>query len=184
MLGSQASSRIRSLERWINFHQAFSEPITISPLLSKDVVDKVMSADEIKVLRIKYDGDQLGSIRRQNRLSGTLEALESGHGNIDVELILRVTGRVNERKQAERQNLLQTARSMIRSSYKKASADLINYDAEGRHHMEHVDFLNNVLARRMEVSVKDEEGNPVRIPSAIAAIERAAQVLDDELHGR
>jgi hypothetical protein len=33
----------------------------------------------------------------------------------------------------------------------------------------------------MTVSVVDEEGNPVRIPSALAAISRAADILREDL---
>lgn len=184
MLGSQASSRVGSLEKWINLHKEFNAPITISPLLSKDAASKIMNADEIKVIQVKYSGDQLGSVRRQSRIGDALQVLEEGHGGVEIELILRATGKVTERKRPERRRLLETARSVFGDPYKKASAEVINYDAEGVYHTEHVDFINDALARKMTVSVRDEEGNPVRIPSAITAIERAAMTLRDEFLDR
>lgn len=66
----------------------------------------------------------------------------------------------------------------------KAAAKLISYDDEGHRHAEEVDFVQHRLTKKMSIAMTDEDGNPVRISSAIEAIRRAAKSLHDELYQR
>jgi hypothetical protein len=184
VLGSQASSRVKSLEEWINEHKVFSDPISIAPLLSLRSMEKINEATEAKLLQVRFERDQLSSLAHKNRLTDALQVLEEAHGSVDIELTLRVKGKVDEEHTGERRKIGQTAKSLIGSSFSRASAELVSYNTDGKPVREYVDFLNDVLAKKMDVSVKDDEGNPVRIPSALAAIDRAATELSDELEGR
>ncbi|MFC6092038.1 hypothetical protein [Saccharothrix lopnurensis] len=181
VLGSQASSRVGNFEAWLNEYKALNESVSIVPVLNKNVLQRIENADEVRLLRVGFDRDQLSSISEQNSLRGVLQEIEAEHGALDVELVLRVKGRVNKDHTESRVSLLRTLRSMIGSAFTKGQADLVNFDAEGKPNTEHIDLVNSFLARKMDVSVRDEEGNPVRIQSAIAAIERAAEELRDEL---
>lgn len=180
VLGSNASSRVNSLEGWMNAHRVFTKDISIIPLVSSRVLAKIQNADEAKLLRVRMDRDQLGMIKESSGLFSLSKDLERKHGSIDLDLTIRVKGKINDRRKDEREKILDTARTVIDSPFSRAEVDLVTYDADGRPSVEHVNFLNDLLARKMTVSVTDKEGNPVRIPSAIEAIDRAAKLLQDE----
>ncbi|HVK22235.1 MAG TPA: hypothetical protein VM677_12840 [Actinokineospora sp.] len=180
VLGSNASSRAGSMEAWINEHKMFKERISIVPLVSQRVLEKIDKASEAKLLKVRLDRDHVAAVGPSNGLYSVFQNLKNKHGGVDAELILRVKGRINNDYREERQGLLETAKSVANTRFSKAFVELINYDANGKPHVDKVDFMNDLLARKMDVSVTDDEGNPVRIPSAITAIERAAERLREE----
>lgn len=181
VLGSNGSSRVGSMERWINAHKMFQGEVAIVPLVSKRALDKIRAAEEAKLLTVRLDQDHVSSIGTQSGLYSVLKDIEESHGSVDIELTIRAKGRVDEERREERMGIVRTAKSMIRAPFSRAVVELVNYDSKGKPHIEKVDFLNHLLATKMNVSVTDKEGNPVRIPSAISAINKAAEKLRVDL---
>lgn len=180
VLGSNASSRVSSLEGWINAHKVFSKDISIVPLISNRVLQKIQEADEAKLLRVRMERDQVSTIKESSGLFSVSKNLEKAHGSIDVDFTIRVKGRIDEKHKGEREKILNTARTIVDTQFSRAEVDLVVYNAKGKPEIDHVNFMNDLLAKKMTVSVTDKEGNPVRIPSAIVAIERAADALKAE----
>lgn len=52
--GSNAASHASTIGDWINQHQVFERPISIVPLISQSTMQKIASAREVKLLRVRY----------------------------------------------------------------------------------------------------------------------------------
>ncbi|SFW66632.1 hypothetical protein [Amycolatopsis australiensis] len=180
VLGSGASSRAGTFQIWLNEHRVFAEEISVKPLVSNRVLEKIQGAQQAKLLNVRLERDQAAAVSEANGLYGAVRAITAVHGSVDVELILRVKGQVDSRHDDERISILNTARSVINTQFSKAMVELVQFDQEGKPETETVNFVNDLLSKKMKVSVTDEEGHPVRIPSAIAAIDRAIDDLQSE----
>lgn len=181
LLGSNASPRVSSLAQWINSHKLFDEPVEIGPIISRRTRDKISGTAEARMVTVRLAGDQLASVQQQDSLYGAATVIGRAHGDVEVELVIRVKGKVDRAHQEERAKIMRTAERLLGADFEKAVVELVNYDDRGKADVESVDFLNHRLTKKLPVTVKDEEGHPVRIPSAIMAIYRAADLLEDEL---
>lgn len=181
VLGSQAAPRPSSMAAWINSHNIFDIPISIGPVISQNVLARLNGAAQAKLLRLKLSRDQIWAAQQSNGLYSAAQALSEDFGDVDVELIVHVSGRVDRRHDDERVNILHAARGLLASDFKSAVADLLNFDDQGRHEIDSVNLLHDRLTKKMDVSVMDDEGNPIRLQSAVTAILRATDALRDEL---
>jgi hypothetical protein len=181
--GSNASSHAASVGDWINSHQLFAEPITIVPLISKRTLDKINSASEVKLLDVSFSQELSASaaVAQAAGISTAVGVLVDELGPADIEVVIRRKGRLNDRDSDFRRKLAGLTRLAAGRPYTRAKAELVTLDEEGRPTIDKVDFVNDILARKMTVQLTDKEGNPVRIPSAIDAIEKAAAVLREDL---
>lgn len=184
VLGSHAAPRISALQGWINIHALVQGGVTIEPVLSKRVLQKIHGAAEASVLRVKYDSRQLdlsseddsAAIAEIKRLVG------SKLHHTSVELVFRVEGGMAPGLEEERVRVLKIAKEVSADDFKAATAKLVNYDEKGRPRAEDVDFLKHRLARKEKVTITDKDGKSVKIASAIDAIYRAASRFGDELY--
>ncbi|GIH47420.1 hypothetical protein SAMN05421833_11779 [Microbispora rosea] len=181
VLGSQASPRPASIAAWLNAHKIFDKFITVGPVVSKDILAKLNGAAQAKLVRVKLTRDQIRATRQSNGLFSAARGITEEHGDVEVELIVRVSGRVKRDHDEERIQILETARGLLSTDFKFAVAELINFNDKGKPEYEPVNLLENRLAKKMDVSVTDDEGNPIRIQSAVTAILRAIDALGDEL---
>jgi hypothetical protein len=181
VLGSQAAPRPSSMAAWINSHNSFDMPISIGPVISQNVLARLNGAAQAKLLRVKLTRDQIAAAQQANGLYSAGQALTEDFGDVEVELIVRVAGRVDRAHDEERISILDAARGLLTSDFKDAVAELLNFDAQGSYEIDPVNLLHDRLSKKMDVSVTDQEGNSVRIQSAVTAILRAADILQDEL---
>lgn len=181
--GSNASSHAVTIGDWINAHELFGRSITIVPLISRRTMQKIANAREVKLLDVSYNQELSAAtaVADSGGLSSAVNALVGDHGPAEIEIVIRQKGRTTDQDTQLRRTLANTMRAVASRPFSKAVADIVTTDFDGRPMLDRINFLNDILARRMTVSVTDEEGNPVRIPSAIAAISRAADVLREDL---
>ncbi|WP_116505447.1 hypothetical protein [Micromonospora sp. B006] len=181
VLGTGASPRSSTLAAWLNHFGAFEEQISVGPVLSKDVVGKINGAAEASLVRAKFDSDSAATSDGSS-LFGARQVLQEGFGDVEVELVIKVKGRINARREDERRRVASAAKHLIGKDFKHAVAQIVNYDDEGNAHREDVNFLNNRITKRKYIDVTDEEGRSVRIKSAVQAINQAADALKSELY--
>lgn len=96
-------------------------------------------------------------------------------------MVIRRKGRLRDSDSDFRRRLATTTRSILTRPFTKAIAEIVVDGDDGLPTIMPVDFTNDILARKMTINVTDQDGNSVRIPSALDAITRAANLLRDEL---
>ncbi|MDI5937190.1 MULTISPECIES: hypothetical protein [unclassified Micromonospora] len=181
VLGTGASPRASTLATWFNRFGSFQEAITIGPVLSRDVVSKINGAAEASLVRAKFDSHN-ATATEGSSLFGAKHLLQAGFGDVEVELVIKVKGRISERREEERHRLASAAQDLIGKDFKRAVAQIVTYDDDGNPHREDVDFLHNRITKRKYIDVTDEEGRSVRIKSAVQAINQAADALKADLY--
>jgi hypothetical protein len=182
VLGSQAAPRASAVADWINEHKSFDGRISVKPLVNQDILRKLNGAAEARLLTVRLTRDQISSTQSSDGIFSAANALSNQHGDVEVELSIRVKGHADRDHQEERSSILESARRVVGSDFEKAVAQLINYNEEGRSETETVNFLNDRIAKKMNVKVTDDEGNPIKVQSAIDAIIQARSELRRELH--
>lgn len=173
VLGSTASPRTSSMEEWINKHDFFAAPISIGPAINPDVLARLNGAAQVKLLDVKLARGQVGNNSDGHGIFTAARDLSEGYGDVDIEIIVKVAGRVDRQHDTERIGLLDAARGILGHDFKKAVAELLRFDEHGKPESDTINLLHDRLATKMNVSVTDDEGNPIRIQSAITAIYRA-----------
>ena len=98
-----------------------------------------------------------------------------------VELVFKVEGGTEASVHDQRIQLLDVAREVSTQDFAKASAKLINYDAEGKPKAEDVNFVKHRVTTKKKVQITDDDGNPVKVKSAVEAIYQAIYELNDEI---
>lgn len=181
VLGSQAAPRPTSMAAWMNAHEVFEEPISAGPVINHDILAKLDGAAEARLVRVKLTSDQIEATQKSTGLFSAAKTLADEHGDVEVELIVRVSGKGKKHRDWEREQILESTRGLVGSDFKLAIAELIHYNDRGRAEVDRVNLLENRLAKKMDVSVTDNDGNPIRIQSAVAAIQRAIKILGSEL---
>jgi hypothetical protein len=181
VLGSQAAPRAASLVTWLNKHNVVDAPISVGPVVNQDILARLNGAAEASLLKVTLSRDQVLAAQNSEGMFSAARVLSDSYGDVEVELVVKVGGRASRRRREERINILNSARGVIHSDFKSAVAELINFDENGRTERAKINLLQDRLAKKMDVSVTDDEGNPIRIQSAVTAIMRAIYELRDEL---
>ncbi|SCF34748.1 hypothetical protein GA0074695_5884 [Micromonospora viridifaciens] len=181
VLGTGASPRASTLATWLNRFGVFEEGITVGPVISKDVVSKINGAAEASLVRATFDSHN-STAADGSTIFGAKHLLEDGFGDVEVELVVRVKGRISGRHENERRRLASAAQDLVGKDFKRAVAQIVNYDDDGNPHREDVNFLHNRITKRKYIDVTDEEGRSVRIKSAVQAINQAADALKADLY--
>lgn len=173
VLGSTASPRVSAMAEWINKHEFFDAPISIGPAINPNVLARLNGAAQVKMLDVKLARGQAISSVQNHGIFTAARDLTEGYGDVDIQIIVKVAGRVDRRHDTEREGLLDATRGMFGHDFKKAVAELLRFDENGKPETEMINLLDDRLAIKMNVSVTDEKGNPIRIQSAITAIYHA-----------
>lgn len=181
VLGSQASPRPTSMALWLNEHKFLDEELTIGPVVNQNVLNRINAAAQASMVRMKLNRDQIDAARQSGGLFSAARIIGEEFGNVEVELLVKVSGRVTKSHDEERIQILDTVRGVVGSDVQDAVAELINFDQEGRYERASINLLEDRLAKNMDVRVTDAQGNPIRIESAVTAILRAIDHFGGEL---
>lgn len=181
VLGSQASPRPTSMALWLNEHKFFDEELTIGPVVNQDILNRVNGAAQASLVRMKLNRDQIEAARQSGGLYSAAHIIGEEFGDVEVEMTVKVSGRVTKSHDEERIQILDTVRGVVGSDVKDAVAELINFDENGRYERDMINLLEDRLAKKMKVRVTDAQGNPIRIESAVTAILRAIDHFGEEL---
>lgn len=184
VLGAQGSPRASALADWINTDgELFTDPISVRPYTADKLVDMLQDgSSEARMVSVRLDPHQIkqGEIDPSGGLYSAAQQLgrELDVGTeIDVEVILRVRGRSSSASDETRGYLADLGRALVGKPIVGGQVELVDFEPESVTDRELVDLVKHRMATKETVSVMDDEGHQVRIPSAINAISRAADRL-------
>lgn len=184
VLGAMGSPRQNVLADWINEDgQMFAELVTVRPYVADSLVNMLQDgSSEARMVRLRLDAAQINGteVDGAGLYSATQQLgrqLDMGP-EVDVEVILRVRGRADSATEGTRRSIADRAKELIGKSFRGAQAEIVDLEPESTTDREIVDLVKHRMATKERISVMDDEGHQVRIPSAVAAISRAASRLD------
>lgn len=184
VLGAQASPRAGALADWINVDgQLFAELVSVRPYVADNLVGMLQDgSSEARMVSLQLDAQQIqqGEVGDDNGLYSATQrfgrALDLGP-EVDVEVVLRIRGRSDSATESTRRTLADRGRELIGRSLRGGKVELVDFEPESLNDRELVDLVKHRMATKEVVSVMDDDGHQVRIPSAINAIGRAASKL-------
>jgi hypothetical protein len=59
VLGSNAAPRASSMAHWINTHNILDQPITVAPVLDKNVIKKIQNAESASLVKVTFETTQV-----------------------------------------------------------------------------------------------------------------------------
>ena len=92
-------------------------------------------------------------------------------------MVLRIRGRADGATEGTRRSLADRGRELIGRPVRGAQVEIVDVEPDSITDRELVDIVKHRMATKEKVSVMDDDGHQVRIPSAINAISRAASRL-------
>lgn len=184
ILGGMSAPRAGVLADWINEDaQLFGELITVRPYVADNLVEMLQDgSSEARMVRIHLDAAQISNadVDGPGLYSAAQQIgreLDLGP-EVDVEVLLRIRGRSDAATEDTRRTLADRARELIGLPMRGAQAEIVSFEPDSPTDRELVDLVKHRMATKEKVSVMDDEGRQVRIPSAIVAIGRAASRLE------
>ncbi|GAA3652815.1 hypothetical protein GCM10022237_10910 [Nocardioides ginsengisoli] len=184
VLGAQGSPRAGALADWINTDgELFDDLISVRPYTADKLVGMLQDgSSEARMVSLRLDSHQIkqGDIDPNGGLYSATQRLGRDLDigtEVDVEVILRVRGRSSSASEGTRGYLADLGRALVGRSISGGQVELVDFEPESVTDRELVDLVKHRMATKETVSVMDDEGHQVRIPSAISAISRAADRL-------
>ncbi|WP_182378294.1 hypothetical protein [Nocardioides sp. WS12] len=184
VLGAQGSPRAGALADWVNKDgELFDDLISVRPYTDDQLVGMLQDgSSEARMVSVRLDPHQIhqGNIDPNGGLYSATQQLGRDldlGSEIDVEVILRVRGRSSSATDSTRGRIADIGRNLIGRPIRSGQVELVDFEPESVTDRELVDLVKYRMATKETVSVMDDDGHQVRIPSAINAISRAADRL-------
>lgn len=188
--GSTASPTHTALAEWLDHitvdGESLAPPkcsVVAEPALSKGQKKKLKNADGVSSTTLRIAGSKAGVLKQAGlkQLYRSVQSLSEQHGNLFVTIKLSIPrGKAHVDARRELQETTRKLQKVVGHA-ESLSATLVHYDAEERQHAEDVNFVAQRITAKTEVPLVDDAGEPIRNASAVRAILRAAEQLDDEL---
>jgi hypothetical protein len=184
MQGSTSAPSHKSLETWLNELRFFpGDRFAVRPVLSKAEVERLATAQGAQRIEIKIGGHRIEALgERTGRLARFLRVAHEAYGDIDVTMIISVPrGRALEE---HRQALLDDLRDIAPvapDATDRARARLVFAEHDGPERSRLVELTEHHITAKRRVPAVDEQGNSIRILSAVDAILNVAADHEGEL---
>lgn len=184
MQGSASAPSHKALETWVNELRLFPDPrFVVRPVLSKAEVERLATAQGASRIEIKIGNHKIAALgERTGRLAKFLRIAHEAYGDINVTMIISVPrGRALEE---HRQALLADLRDIAPvapDATERARARLVYAESEGSEHSRLVELTEHHITAKRRVPAVDEQGNSIRILSAVDAILGVAAEHESEL---
>ncbi|WP_244943050.1 hypothetical protein [Streptomyces inhibens] len=184
MQGSVSAPTHKSLETWLNELRLFPDvDLVVRPVLSKAEVERLAAAHGASRIEIKIGNHKVSALRdRVGRLAKFLRVAHEAYGDISVTMIISVPrGKaLAEHRQALLDDLRDIA-PVAPDAAERARAKLVFAEADGAERSRLVELTEHHITAKRRVSAVDEEGNSIRILSAVDAILGVAAEHEGEL---
>ena len=183
MQGSVSAPTHKGLETWLNELHLFPEPLVARPVLSKAEVERLGTAYGASRIEIKIGGHRTSALRsRTGRLARFLRLAYDAYGDINVTMIISVPR--GKTRDGDRQALLDDLRDIAPvapDAADRARARLVFSEADGVEHSRLIELTEHHITAKRRVSAVDDQGNSIRILSAVDAILDVAAEHEGEL---
>ncbi|MEU3476226.1 hypothetical protein CH306_27700 [Rhodococcus sp. 15-725-2-2b] len=183
--GSAASPTPSAVAEWFDELKIFTGVHLIAEAVLTDAArEQLQKSPEVSRIETKVSTTKAQALtNRGSRLGSVLTRVNDEFGPVTVTLIIQ-TSRAKENhegRQIMRDEAGHLAAAASESEVSKAKAQLIHIDADEKTHSEKVDFLKQRITAKRKIAATDDEGNPIRIVSAVTAIMGVAAEHDSEL---
>ncbi|MEU0454233.1 hypothetical protein ABZ322_14685 [Streptomyces sp. NPDC006129] len=184
MPGSVSAPTHKGLETWLNELHLFPDTrLAIRPVLSKAEVERLGTAQGASRIEIKIGNHKTSALReRTGRLAKFLRLAHEAYGDINVTMIISVPR--GKGRDEDRQALLDDLRDIAPvapGAADRARARLVFAEADGPERSRLVELTEHHITAKRRVSAVDDEGNSIRILSAVDAILDVAAEHEGEL---
>ncbi|WP_328674885.1 hypothetical protein [Streptomyces sp. NBC_00343] len=184
MQGSVSAPTHKGLETWLNELHLFPDTrLAIRPVLSKAEIERLGTAHGATRIEIKIGNHKVAALRGRNgRLAHFLRQAHEAYGDINVTMIISVPR--GKARSEDRQALLDDLRDIAPvapGAADRARAKLVFAEADGIERSRLVELTEHHITAKRRVSAVDDEGNSIRILSAVDAILDVAAEHEGEL---
>lgn len=184
MAGSVSAPTHRGLETWLNELHLFPDvQLTARPVLSKAEVERLGTAHGASRIEIKIGNHKVAALRgRTGRLAHFLRLAHEAYGDINVTMIISVPR--GKARADDRQALLDDLRDIAPvapGAADRARAKLVFAEADGLERTRLVELTEHHITAKRRVPAVDDQGNSIRILSAVDAILDVAAEHEGEL---
>ncbi|MEV4905679.1 hypothetical protein AB0N46_13620 [Streptomyces albidoflavus] len=183
MQGSVSAPGSRGLETWLNELHLFSDPLTVRPVLSRAEAERLGTAQGASRVEIKIGGHRASALRgRTGRLARFLHLAYNAYGDINVTMVISVPR--GKSRDEDRQALLDDLRDIAPvapDAAERARAQLVFAEADGSEQSRLIELTEHHITAKRRVPAVDDQGNSIRILSAVGAILEVAAEHEDEL---
>lgn len=184
MQGSVSAPTHKSLETWLDALKLFpGASLAVRPLVSKAEVERLKTARGASRIEIKIGGHKVASLRERNgRLAKFLRTANATYGDVTVTMIISIPR--GKALTEQRQLLLDDLRDIAEiapEATERARAKLVYADVDGPEYSRLVELTEHHITAKRRIPAVDDEGNSIRIMSAVDAILDVAAEHEDEL---
>ncbi|GAA4874423.1 hypothetical protein ACFQ34_32845 [Pseudonocardia benzenivorans] len=184
MRGSTSAPSHKSLETWLRGLKPFGERLlVVRPLLSMSEIERLQTAEGASRVEIRIGRSKAGALAmKTGRLATFLHRAGEAYGDIDVTMIISIP-RGNTRHE-DRQELLadlQDLADVMPDAAEKARATLVFAEDSGAEHRQLTEFVEHHITAKRRVRAVTDDGEAIRISSAVSVILDAAAEHEDEL---
>ena len=185
MQGSTAAPSHRSLQTWLNGLRFFpSTRLVVRPLVSRAQVEKLRRAEGASKVEIRIGRSKTEALRNhRGRLAQMLRTAGNEYGDIDITMIISVP-RGSVTRDEDRERLLDDLRDLsdvLPGIAERARATLVYADQSGPEYRQLAELVEHHITAKRRVSAVNDEGDSLRISSAVSVILDAAAQHEPEL---
>lgn len=183
MQGSTAAPGSKSLENWVNGLKLFTKPVVVRPLLSKAEVQKLATASGATKVEIRIGAHKAQALQNKSgRLARFLRTASDDYGDLRVTVTISIPR--GGGREEDRQRLLadlQDLEDVMPGAADMAKAKLVYTNSNGGEYAQLAEFVEHHITAKRRVPAVDEEGNSIRILSAVQVILGVAAEHEEEL---
>lgn len=184
MQGSTAAPSHRALERWLNGRKFFNGLTLVArPVVSRAEVQRLSTASGANKVEIRIGSSKVAALaEKHGRLASMFRRASEDYGDINVTMIISVPR--GRGRQEDRERLLADVRELadvVPEAAERARAALVYTDPSGQDSSRLVELVEHNITAKRRVAALDEDGNSIRIMSAVHAILEVADEHRTEL---
>ncbi|WP_254711700.1 hypothetical protein [Streptomyces sp. TRM64462] len=183
MQGSRSAPSHRALEAWLNGVGFFpGTQFEVRPVVAHAEIERLKTATGASRVEIKLMANKMGALReRKGGLARTFRVAGESYGEISVTMIISVPR--GKALREHREMLLADLEEIsdVVTGAELARAKLVYSDPGGPERTHLVELVEHNITAKRRVPATDEEGNSIRIVSAVDAILGAAAEHEDAL---
>ncbi|WP_241778886.1 hypothetical protein [Streptomyces sp. AcH 505] len=183
MQGGRSSPSQRGLAEWMNGIHLFPHTqLDVRPVVAHAEIERLKKASGASRVEVKLMANKMGALKeRKGGLARTLRLAGEAYGEISVTLIISVPRGKELREHREHLLADLDEISDIVTGAERARARLVYSDPAGPERTHLVELIEHSITAKRRVSATDDEGNSIRIVSAVDAILSAAAEHQDAL---
>jgi hypothetical protein len=172
------------LQTWLNGLKFFPEmQLIVRPVVSRAEVERLRSARGASKIEIRIGSSKMAALEdRTGRLASFLRRASLDYGDVDVTVIISVPrGRAHS---DDRERLLADLRDLeqvVPDAAERARATLTYAEQSGPEYSRLVELVEHHITAKRRVAAVNEDGESIRILSAVGAILGVAAEHEAEL---